>query len=139
MLVNCTFLVVAAMQTPHIAPLRLQRPCVRIAPGVPCYTAYFVEMSGFSYFLYKWKSKKIFIAYLSSIRTAERPQTFYRLRLLFYLAFGRSVFSNQQTTLHQQPSSRSGSFPDCAANFFSCDFTRRSSFLISSAGGRSSG
>ena len=49
-------------------------------------------MSGFSYFLYKWKSKKIFIAYLSSIRTAEKPQTFYRLRLLFYLAFGRSVF-----------------------------------------------
>ena len=35
MLVNCAFLVVAAMQTPHIAPLRLQRPCVRIAPGVP--------------------------------------------------------------------------------------------------------
>ena len=35
MLVNCAFLVVAAMQTPHIASLRLQRPCVRIAPGVP--------------------------------------------------------------------------------------------------------
>lgn len=35
MLVNCTFSVVAAMQTPHIAPLRLQRPCVQIAPGVP--------------------------------------------------------------------------------------------------------
>ena len=53
----------------------------------------FLGNGRFSYFLYQWKSKKIFIAYLSSIRTAERPQTFYRLRLLFYLAFGRSVFS----------------------------------------------
>ena len=50
-----------------------------------------------------------------------------------------AFFSNQQTILHQQPSLRSGSFPDCAANFFSWDFTRHSSFLISSAGGRSSG
>ena len=35
MLVKYVFSIVAAMQTPHIAPLRLQRPCVRIAPGVP--------------------------------------------------------------------------------------------------------
>ena len=47
--------------------------------------------------------EKIFTVYLPSMRTVEKPQTFYRLRLLFYLAFGRSVFSNQQTTLHQQP------------------------------------
>ena len=45
--------------------------------------------------------------------------------------------SYQNTVIHYSSSSLSqGSFPDCAASFFSCDFTRRSSFLMSSAAGK---
>lgn len=40
---------------------------------------------------------------------------------------------------HYVSSLSQGSFPDCAASFFSCDFTRRSSFLMSSAAGKFSG